>query len=468
MAELSERTGRRYDLVTYSGAPDAERVILIMGSGTGAVQETVETLTAAGEKVGMVQVRLFQPFPAEELVAALPRTVRSIAVLDRCKEPGAVGEPFYLEAVAAINEAMDGETPPFAATPRVIGGRYGLSSKEFTPSMVKPIFDELAAARPKRHFTVGIYDDVTQPQPAHRPRLRAAAPAGRGAGHVLRPRLGRHRRCQQGLGEDHRRGHGPLQPGPLRVRLQEVGRGHRLAPALRPAPIRSTYEIEAGRLRGLPPVRPAGQDARARSGPAGAPRSCSTPRMPPDEVWEHLPGRVQRQIVEKDIDLYVIDAFAVAAEVGMGNRINTVMQPCFFKLSGVLPEAEAIAAIKGFVQKAYGKRGETVVQRNYAAIDLSLERLHRWRPARSRDDVSVAALVPDHAPDFVKQVTARIMAGEGDLLPVSAMPVDGTFPTATTQWEKRAIAQQHPHLGAVASASTAASAPSSARTPRSA
>ena len=217
MAELSVRTGRPYELVTYTGAPDAERVILVMGSGTGAVKETVEVMTAAGEKVGMVQVRLFQPFPSEELIAALPRTVKSIAVLDRTKEPGAVGEPFYLETVAAIAEAMDSVDAPFAVAPRIIGGRYGLSSKEFTPQMVKPIYDELAKDAPKRHFTVGIYDDVTNLSLPIDSRVRATAAGRPGPGHVLRPRLRRHRGRQQGLGQDHRRGHRPVLAGPLRV-----------------------------------------------------------------------------------------------------------------------------------------------------------------------------------------------------------------------------------------------------------
>ena len=443
MDELSARTGRPHDLVTYSGAPDAKRVILIMGSGTGAVQETVETMTAAGEKVGLVQVRLFQPFPAEELVAALPNTVRSIAVLDRCKEPGAIGEPFYLETVAAINEAMDSEQPAFAVRPRVIGGRYGLSSKEFTPSMVKPIFDELAKDAPKRHFTVGIYDDVTNLSLPIDTDFVHPRPAGEVHAMFF------------GLGSD-----GTVGANKASVKIIGEGtdlfsQGHFVYDSKKsgavtvshlrfgPKEIRSTYEITAadfvachqfGLLAKMPVLE------RAR---AGATFLLNSP-YGPDEVWGQLPSKVQQQIIDKEIDLYVIDAFAVAAEAGMGNRINTVMQPCFFKLSGVLPEAEAIAAIKGFVEKTYGKRGEKVVQRNFAAIDMSLERLHKVVTGPAPAAVEIPALVPDHAPDFVKQVTARIMAGEGDLLPVSAMPVDGTFPTATTKWEKRGIAQSIP------------------------
>ena len=291
MAELGERTGRHYDLVTYSGAPDAERVILIMGSGTGAAQETVETLVARGEKVGMVQVRLFQPFPAQELVAALPATVKSIAVLDRCKEPGAVGEPFYLEAVAAINEAMDGDRPPFAVMPRIIGGRYGLSSKEFTPSMVKPIFDELAADKPKRHFTVGIFDDVTNLSlPIDRDFLHP-----RPAGEVQAMFFGLGSDGTVGANkasvEDHRRGHGPLLPGPLRVRLQEVGRGDRLAPALRAQGDSLHLRDRRRGLRGLPPVRPAGQDAGPRAGSQGCHLPAQLALWPPTRSGSSCPAR---------------------------------------------------------------------------------------------------------------------------------------------------------------------------------
>ncbi len=443
MAELSERTGRQYDLVTYTGAPDAERVILVMGSGTGAVKETVEVMAAAGEKVGMVQVRLFQPFPSEELVAALPATVKSIAVLDRTKEPGAVGEPFYLATVAAINEAMDSADAPFAVAPRIIGGRYGLSSKEFTPQMVKPVYDELAKEVPKRHFTVGIYDDVTN----------LSLPIDR---EFVRPRPeGQVQAMFFGLGSD-----GTVGANKASVKIIGEGtdlysQGHfvydskksgavtvshlRFGPEL----IESTYEIQAadfvachqfGLLHKMPVLD------RARQ---GATFLLNSP-YGPDEVWQHLPSKVQQQIVDKDIELYVIDAFAVAGEVGMGNRINTVMQPCFFKLSGVLPEDEAIAAIKKFVEKTYGKRGEKVVQRNYAAIDLSLERLHKVEAGPAPASIEIQAIVPEDAPDFVKDVTARIMAGEGDLLPVSAFPVDGTFITGTTKYEKRAIAQEIP------------------------
>ncbi len=443
MADLSERTGRELGLVSYTGAPDADRVILIMGSGTGPVKETVATLNAAGEKVGVVQVRLFQPFPSEELVSALPSTVKAIAVLDRTKEPGAVGEPFYLQTVAALHEAMATDGPPFPQPPRVIGGRYGLSSKEFTPPMVKAIYDELAADRPKVHFTVGIADDVTGlslsvDRDFVPPRAAGEVQAmffGLGADGTV----GANKASVKIIGEGtdlFAQGHfvyDSKKSGAVTVSHLRFG----------PQQIQSTYEVysadfvachQFGLLHKMPVLD------RARQGATFLLNS----HYGPDDVWEHLPSNVQQQIIDKDIELYVIDAFAVAREVGMGNRINTVMQPCFFKLAGVLPEEEAIAAIKRFVRKSYGKRGETVVQRNDAAIDLSLERLHKVSIGAAPASVELPALVPDTAPDFVKQVTARIMAGQGDLLPVSMFPADGSFASGTTKWEKRAIAQEIP------------------------
>jgi pyruvate-ferredoxin/flavodoxin oxidoreductase len=443
MDELAVRTGRAYHLADYHGAPDADRVIVVMGSGAGAVEETVDSLVAAGEKVGMLRIRLFQPFPADEVVAALPRTVRSIAVLDRTKEPGAVGEPLYQAILSTIAEAMDGETPPFEASPRIIGGRYGLSSKEFTPSMVKPVFDELTAARPKRHFTVGIYDDVTN----------LSLPIDAGFTHP-RP-AGEVQALFFGLGSD-----GTV--GANKASVKIIGEGTDLyaqgyfvydskksgsvtSSHLRfgPEPIRSTYLIDGADFVACHQFGLLGTVKVLDHAKPGATFLLNAP-YPPDEVWDHLPVDVQQQLVDKAIDLWVIDAFAVAAEVGMGSRINTVMQPCFFHLSGVLPADEAIARIKDFVEQTYAKRGEAVVQRNFAAIDLSLARLTRVPLGAVAATRPVLTLVPESAPDFVRDVTARLMAGEGDLLPVSALPVDGTFPTGTTRYEKRAIAQTIP------------------------
>jgi pyruvate-ferredoxin/flavodoxin oxidoreductase len=453
--ELAARTGRRYGLVDDHGAPDAERVVVVMGSAAGAVEETVDTLVAAGEAVGMLRVRLFHPFPAAQLVAALPPTVRAVAVLDRTKEPGAVGEPLYLEVLAALTEAMDAASgaPPFAAPPLVIGGRYGLSSKELSPSMVKPIFDELSAGRPKRHFTVGIYDDVT----------RLSLPIDR-AFRYPRPE-GEVQAVFVGLGAD-----GTVGANKSSVKI--IGEGTDLwaqgyfvydskksgsvtVSHLRfgPQPIRSTYLVDDADFVACHQFGLLGKVKAVEYAKVGATLLLNSP-YDAGRVWEHLPPAVQRQLVDKRIDLWVIDADRVAREVGMGTRINTIMQPCFFHLSGVLPPGEAIARIKRSVEAAYGRRGRDVVERNHAAIDAAVDRLQRVVLPAAPDrpdgvDADAALTVPCHgpaegAPDFVRQVTARLMAGEGDLLPVSALPVDGTFPAGTARYEKRAIAKDLP------------------------
>ncbi len=443
MDELGERTGRHYRLADYHGAPDADRVIVVMGSATSAVEETVDTLIAAGERVGLLRIRLFQPFPAAAILAALPATVRAIAVLDRTKEPGAVGEPLYLELVAAFAEAMDGDQPRFETAPRVIGGRYGLSSKEMTPSMIKPIFDELAADRPKRHFTVGIYDDVTH--------LSLPIDAD-----FVQPRpVGEVQALFIGLGSD-----GTV--GGNKASVKIIGEGTDLfvqgyfvydskksgsvtVSHLRfgPEPIRSTYLIDGADFVACHQFGLLSKVDVLEHAKHGATLLLNSP-YGPDEVWDRLPGSVRRGLVEKAIDFWIIDAFAVADEVGMGNRINTVMQPCFFQLAKVLPAEEAITRIKESVTKTYAKRGEAVVARNFAAIDRSLERLvHVPLGAPADAEVIVS---PAHADqrEFVSRITSALIAGQGDQLPVSALPVDGTFPTGTTKYEKRAIAQQIP------------------------
>ncbi len=444
MAELEERTGRRYGLVDYYGAPDAERVILVMGSAAGAVEETVDTLIAAGEPVGMVRIRLFHPFPAEQLVAALPPTVRSVAVLDRTKEPGAVGEPLYLEVVAALSEAMDVDEPPFGERPRVIGGRYGLSSKEVSPSMIKPIFDELREHRPKRHFTVGIYDDVTNLSlPIDRefryPRPAAEVQAvfvGLGADGTV----GANKSSVKIIGESTdlwAQGYfvyDSKKAGSVTVSHLRFG----------PEPIRSTYLVDDADFVACHQFSLLRTVKVLDYAKAGATFLLNSP-FAATQVWDQLPREVQRQLIDKHITFWVIDADAVAREVGMGNRINTVMQPCFFQLSHVLPAAEAIARIKESVEKTYGQRGRAVVDRNFAAIDHAIDRLEQVVvPDQATSTRTMATTVPADAPAFVQRVTALLMAGDGDLLPVSALPVDGTFPSGTSQYEKRAIAKEIP------------------------
>jgi pyruvate-ferredoxin/flavodoxin oxidoreductase len=439
--ELAARTGRPYHLVDYHGAADAERVIVVMGSAAGPIEETVDDLVSRGEKLGLLRIRLFNPFPAAQVVAALPATVRAIAVLDRTKEPGAVGEPLYLETVAAVAEAMDSEEPRFAATPRIIGGRYGLSSKEFTPSMVKPIFDELAATRPKRHFTVGIYDDVTHLSLPIDDSFQVARPAGEVAAVFF------------GLGSDGTVGANKASIKIIGESTDLYAQGYYVLDSKKsgsftvshlrfgPEPIRSTYLIDHADFVACHQFGFIGKMKILELAKPGATFLLNSP-YGPDEVWEHLPHDVRRMLVEKHIDFWVIDAQAVATRAGMGNRLNTVMQPCFFRLAGILPAEEAIAKIKGFVEKTYAKRGEAVVARNFAAIDLSLAALGHVTLGPIGEVEPAAELEP--MPDFVSRVTARLMAGDGDLLPVSAMPADGTFPTGTTRYEKRAIAQMIP------------------------
>ena len=444
MDAFEQRSGRHYGLVEYEGALDADRVIVMMGSGIGAAQQTVAALTAAGERVGLLKVRLYRPFPARELVAALPPSTRSIAVLDRTKEPGALGEPLYLDVVAALTESMDAGLPAFAALPRVIGGRYGLASKEFTPGMVKAVFDLLAGEQPRRHFTIGITDDVTHLSIPADTSFRIPRPAGEVEAMFF------------GLGSDGTVGANKSSVKIIGENTDLYAQGYFVYDSKKsgsvtvshlrfgPEPIRSTYLIDradfvACHQFGLLEKMKVLENARE-----GSTFLLNSP-YPAAEVWDHLPATVQAQLIEKRIEFWVIDANRIAEEVGMGNRINTVMQPCFFHLSGVLPADEAVARIKESVQKAYGKRGPAIVERNFAAIDRSLQDLDRVTiPAEVTSHIAIRDLVPDDAPDFVRNVTARMLADEGELLPVSAFPVDGTFPTGTTKYEKRAIGREIP------------------------
>ncbi|GIV77592.1 pyruvate:ferredoxin (flavodoxin) oxidoreductase [Litorilinea aerophila] len=443
MDQFARLTGRHYHLFDYVGAPDAERVIVLMGSGVGAVEETVEHLMRQGEKVGVVKVRLFRPFSGAHLLQALPPTVRRIAVLDRTKEPGSAGEPLYVDVVTAVAEGMASGEAPFTAMPRIVGGRYGLSSKEFTPAMVKGIFDELDKERPKNHFTVGIVDDVTHTSIDYDPNFDIEPDD------VVRAVF-------WGLGSD---GTVSANKNSIKIIGEETPNyaqgyfvydskksGARTVSHLRfgPRPIRSTYLIrranfvavhQFGFLQKFNVLEPAAPGATfLLNAPFG-----------PDEVWDQLPRPVQEQIIQKRLKFYVIDAYKVAAELGLGVRINTIMQTCFFAISGVLPREEAIAQIKQAIRKTYGKRGEVIVRKNFAAVDAALAHLHQVSvPDRATSTIEMPPVVPEEAPQFVKTVTAPMLAGEGDLLPVSALPVDGTYPSATTRWEKRNIALEVP------------------------
>jgi pyruvate-ferredoxin/flavodoxin oxidoreductase len=438
MARLAGRTGRRYHLVDFSGHPEAERVLVVMGSGGETARETVAALTARGERVGVAQVRLYRPFPAQALAEALPATVRRIAVLDRTKEPGSIGEPLFLDTVAALTEShADGER---AVMPRVVGGRYGLSSKEFTPGMVAGVLDELSGERPRRRFTIGIRDDVSGTSLDYDAGLDIEPPDTV-------------RAIFFGLGSDGTVG---ANKNTIKILGSEEGlhaqgyfvydskkSGSQTVSHLRfgPTPIRAPYLVQQAGFVGCHQF---GLLERADVlGPAadGATLLLNCPR-PPDEVWDALARPIQEQILAKHIDVYAIDADTIAREVGLAGRINIVLQTCFFAISGVLPREQAIDRIKGAIATTYGRRGAEVVERNQAAVDRALQGLHRVAlPGRVTASRGLPPVVPAHAPEFVRAVTAEMLAGRGDDLPVSALPVDGTYPSGTAAFEKRNISE---------------------------
>jgi pyruvate-ferredoxin/flavodoxin oxidoreductase len=449
MDEFAALTGRQYHLFDYIGAPDAERVIVLMGSGAETARETVAYLVDQGEKVGAVIVRLYRPFATEQFVDSLPETVQSIAVLDRTKEPGATGEPLYLDVVTALNEQISSGATTFSSMPRVIGGRYGLSSKEFTPAMVKAVFDELKNERPKNHFTIGIHDDVTHTSLPwdesfiieSEDNVRAVF-YGLGADGTV----GANKNSIKIIGENtdkYAQGY---------FVYDSKKSGARTVSHLRfgPRPIHSTYLVESANFVGVHQFTFVERyDVLALAAP-GATFLLNSP-YGPDEVWDTLPRSMQQQILDKEIKFYVVDAYTVADETGMGRRINTIMQTCFFALldeitgEPLLTREEAIGEIKKAIEKTYGKRGETVVAQNFAAVDAALSHMHRVEiPAAVTSEMVRPPIVPAEAPEFVQSVTARLIAGEGDHLPVSALPVDGTYPVGTTQWEKRNIAVEVP------------------------
>lgn len=443
MDKLAGLVGRQYHLFDYVGAPDAERVIVLMGSGAETVEETVNYLAEQGEKVGAIKVRLYRPFSVEHFLQSLPKTVKAIAALDRTKEPGGAGEPLYLDIVTAVAEAFISGTAPFAALPKVIGGRYGLSSKEFTPAMIKGVFDELGKAQPKNHFTVGIYDDVTHTSLEYDPNFDIEPDD------VVRAVF-------WGLGSD---GTVSANKNSIKIIGEETPNfaqgyfvydskkaGARTISHLRfgPKPIQSTYLINRANFVAVHQFGFLERYNVLANAVEGATFLLNSP-FGPDEVWDKLPRTVQEQIIQKKLKFYVIDAYSVAKKTGMGVRINTIMQTCAFAISGVLPKAEAIAKIKEAIKKTYGKRGEVIVQKNYVAVDAAQEFLYEVKvPDKVTSTLDMPPVVPAAAPDFVQNITAKMMAGDGDSLPVSMMPIDGTYPTGTTQWEKRNIALDVP------------------------
>ena len=438
LREFGELTGRHYKLFEYHGDPDAERVVILMGSGADTVRETVDWLQAHEEAVGVIQVHLYRPFSATHLLAALPASTRAIAVLDRTKEPGAPGEPLYLDVVTTLAQAAADGSLPTATLPRIIGGRYGLSSKEFTPAMVKAVFSELEQPRPKNGFTVGINDDVSHTSLDFDPdfmieseRVVRALFYGLGADGTV----GANKNTIKIIGEDpafHAQGYfvyDSKKSGSQTVSHLRFG----------PDPICSSYLVQSANFIGCHQFNFLEHTNVLATAASGATFLLNSP-YDADSVWERLPQVIQQTIIERKLAFHVIDAYTVARDSGMGNRINTVMQTCFFALSGVMPREAAIAKIKTAIQKTYGKKGEEVVRRNFEAVDNTLARLHTVTvPAEVSSSLELLAPVPPEAPAFVREVTAMMISGKGDQLPVSALPVDGTFPTATSRWERRDI-----------------------------
>jgi pyruvate-ferredoxin/flavodoxin oxidoreductase len=443
MDRFAEVVGRQYRLFDYSGAPDAERVIVMMGSGAEAAEEAVTALNARGEKVGLVKVRLYRPFAVEKFCEALPATVREIAVLDRTKEAGAAGEPLHVDVVTALQEGLRHGFGKVRTAPRVIGGRYGLSSKEFTPAMVKAVYDNLATAKPKEHFTVGIRDDLNHTSLAYDGNFSTEPESvvralfyGLGADGTV----GANKNSIKIIGENtnnYAQGYfvyDSKKSGAMTVSHLRFG----------PKPIHSTYLVSKAnfvachqwifleRYDMLSALVPGG--TFLVNSPFGA-----------DEVWDQLPRVVQEQLVAKKAKLYVIDAYSVARDTGMGSRMNTILQVCFFAISKVLPRNEAVEAIRKSIRDTYGRKGEEIVQKNMKAVDETLAHLFEVKvPEKITSTIEMPPPFSTEAPAFERDVLGVIYEGRGDELPVSAFPCDGTFPTGTAKWEKRNLALEIP------------------------
>ncbi len=439
MDKFATLTGRQYRLFDYFGDPEATRVIILMGSGAETVKQTIAALPEKG--IGMINVRLFRPFSNEHLLAAIPATAKHIAVLDRTKEIGANGEPLYQDVITALAEALGAGT--IKAMPRVIGGRYGLSSKEFTPAMVKAIYEELEKSAPKNHFTIGINDDVTHTSLVFDPSFQIEGEGvtraqffGMGADGTV----GANKNSIKIIGEStdlHCQGY---------FVYDSKKSGSRTVSHLRfgPEPINAPYLIQSANFIACHKFNLVNKIELLKDAADNAVFLLDSPHAA-DEVWDQLPQQVQQTIIDRNISLYVIDAANVAREAGMGKRINTIMQACFFALSGVLPREEAIQQIKSAIEKTYIKKGRDVVDKNFAAVDAALDHLHEVKiPASVSSTRPLDAVVPEHAPQFVREVTAQMMRGHGDDLPVSMLPVDGTYPSSTSQFEKGNISDRVP------------------------
>ncbi|HEY2385504.1 MAG TPA: pyruvate:ferredoxin (flavodoxin) oxidoreductase [Candidatus Binatia bacterium] len=443
MDAFAARVGRAYRLFEYHGAADADRVVVLMGSAAEAAHETVDALLARGEKVGLLRVRLFRPFDVRRFVEALPASTRTLAILDRTKEPGSAGEPLYLDCVNAIHEGLTNGWGGLTTAPRIVGGRYGLASKEVTPAMLKGLFDHLRVERPQNHFTLGINDDVSHTSLAYDPefsiepdRVIRSVFYGLGSDGTV----GANKNSIKIIGEDT----GNYAQGYFVYDSKKAGAVTVSHLRFGPDPIRSSYLITRANFVGCHQWGFLERyDMLSSLVPGGT--FLLNSAYGPDDVWARLPRTVQEQLVAKHAKLYVIDAYQVARTSGMGGRINTVMQVCFFAISGVLPKDDAIAAIKQSITKTYGNKGDEVVRMNFEAVDRTLAQLFEVRvPERADGTIAMPPPVPPEAPRFVQEVTAPMIAGRGDELPVSALPADGTYPTGTAKWEKRNIAAEIP------------------------
>ncbi|MBF0586491.1 pyruvate:ferredoxin (flavodoxin) oxidoreductase [Prosthecochloris sp. N3] len=441
MRRFEKLTGRKYELFQYYGAPDAERVIVMMGSGAETALETVNYLNKQGEKVGLVKVRLYRPFSVDHFVRSLPSSVKAIAVLDRLKEPGSAGEPLYLDVVNAIHEGINNNTISF--DPEIVGGRYGLSSKEFTPAMVKAIFENLAEETPKNHFTIGINDDVMhtslpydanfsiEPEEVFRAMFYGLGSDGT---------VGANKNTIKIIGENtdnYAQGYfvyDSKKAGSITVSHLRFG----------PNEIHSTYKISNAQFIGCHHFIFLQSIDIVKNLHEGGTLLINS-HYGPDEVWDHLPKMVQQQLIDKKAKLYTIDAYKVAHDSHMGQRINTIMQACFFAISGVLPREEAIEKIKQSIRDTYGKKGDDIVNQNIQAVENTLSNLHEVKIGSVADSkIQMRPPISGEAPEFVCNTLARIIAGEGDDVPVSQMPADGTFPVGTSKFEKRNLAQEVP------------------------
>jgi pyruvate-ferredoxin/flavodoxin oxidoreductase len=444
MDKFAKLTGRQYHLFDYVGAPDAERVIIMMGSGAEAAHECVDALLAKGEKVGLVKVRLYRPFSVQDCVNALPATVKTIAVLDRTKEPGAAADPLYCDVQTAIAELFAEGTTPFKAMPRVVGGRYGMGSKEFSTPMVKAVFDNLKQAKPKNRFVVGIVEDVThssldydeswstEPDDVVRGIFYGLGSDGT---------VGANKNSIKIIGEEtdnFAQGYfvyDSKKAGSMTVSHLRFG----------PRTIRSTYLITRANFVGCHQFFFLEKFDMLKQAVDGATFLLNSP-YGPDEVWDKMPKLVQQRIIDKKLKFYCIDAYKVAKATGMGGRINSIMQTCFFAISGILPKDEAIAKIKTAIKKTYGSKGEAVVEKNFKSVDGTLENLHEVKvPGKVTSTIEMPPAVSEKAPKFVQETTGPMVAGLGDSLPVSKFPIDGTYPLSTARWEKRNIALSIPY-----------------------